>query len=311
MKKNNSIIIGSGVIGGYLAKLLLSKKQKVIVTSRRAKKSYTNYSKLNIENKIIFEELDVLKKEDILKLLKKYTPKNIFYFSGQSSLTKSIKLKKITNDSNYIGAKKILEILHKYKLKTNFYKANSGYILEPKKGFVNIKSKISKNKNPYILSQIKAFKEVKTFRKRGVNCCSVVFLQVESPLRSDDFFIKKVCTHAKLKRNIIVGNLNTIRDYSWAPEIVKGIYYLTKVKPRDLILSSGQGISGYDILKIAYKQNNLDYRKYFSINKKFIRPNEIKVMMGSHNNYKILNKKFKYQIKTGGAKLVKKIFNSI
>jgi len=33
--------------------------------------------------------------------------------------------------------------------------------------------------------------------------------------------------------------------------------------------------------------------------------------MGSNKNYEILNKKFKYQIKTGGAKLVKKIFNSI
>ena len=94
MKKDNSIIIGSGVIGGYLAKLLLSKKQKVIVTSRKSKRSYINYNKLNIENKVIFEELDVLKKNEILKLLKKYTPKNIFYFSGQSSLTKSIKLKK-------------------------------------------------------------------------------------------------------------------------------------------------------------------------------------------------------------------------
>ena len=311
MKKDNSIIIGSGVIGSYLAKFLLSKKQRIIVTSINKKKSYKNYNKLDIESKVIFEKLDVLKKNEILKLLKKYTPKNIFYFSGQSSLTKSIKLKRATNDSNYIGAKKILEILHKYKLKTNFYKANSGYIFEPNKGLVNIKSKISKNKNPYIQSQIKAYKEVKTFRKKGVNCCSIIFLQVESPLRDNNFFIKKICTHAKLKKNITVGNLNTIRDYSWAPEIAKGIYYLTKIKPRDLMLSSGQGISGYEILKTAYKQNNLDYRKYFSINKKFIRPNEIKIMMGSNKNYEILNKKFKYQIKTGGVKLVKKIFKSI
>jgi GDPmannose 4,6-dehydratase len=311
MKKNNSIIIGSGVIGSYLAKFLLSKKQKVIVTSRKKRKSYTNYNKLNIENKVIFEELDVLKKNEILKLLKKYTPKNIFYFSGQSSLTKSIKLKKATNDSNYIGAKKILEILHKYKLKTNFYKANSGYIFEPKKGLINIKSKISKNKNPYIQSQIKAHKEVKKFRKKGVNCCSVFFLQVESPLRNNDFFIKKICMHAKLKKNIAVGNLNTIRDYSWAPEIVKGIYYLTKIKTRDLMLSSGQGVSGHEILKTAYKQNNLDYKKYFSINKKFIRPNEVKVMIGSNKNYEILNKKFKYQIKIGGKELVKKFYNSL
>ena len=56
MKKDNSIIIGTGVIGGYLAKLLLAKRQRVIVTSRKIKKSNTNYNKLNIENKVIFEE---------------------------------------------------------------------------------------------------------------------------------------------------------------------------------------------------------------------------------------------------------------
>ena len=81
MEKNNSIIIGSGIIGCYLAKFLLSKKQKVIVTSRKKRKSYTNYNKLDVENKVIFEVLDVLKKNEILKILKKYTPKNIFYFS--------------------------------------------------------------------------------------------------------------------------------------------------------------------------------------------------------------------------------------
>ena len=38
MEKKNSIIIGSGVIGSYLAKLLLMKKHKVIITSREFKK---------------------------------------------------------------------------------------------------------------------------------------------------------------------------------------------------------------------------------------------------------------------------------
>ena len=34
-------------------------------------------------------------------------------------------------------------------------------------------------------------------------------------------------------------------------------------------------------------------------------------MMGSRKSYESLNKKFKYQIKTGGEKLVKKFFSSI
>ena len=311
MKKEKSIIVGSGVIGSYLAKLLLTKKHKVVVTSRKTKKHHINYKKLNIENKIIFEELDVLKKKNILKILKKYNPNNIFYFAGQSSITKSIKLKKITNDSNYIGAKKFLEILLKYKIKSRFYKANSGYIFEPKNGSISTNSRISKNSNPYIRSQIKAYKEVKKLRKKGVNCSSIIFLQVESPLRGNDFLIKKICTHAKLKKKISVGNLHTIRDYSWASEIVKGIYYLTKIKPMDLILSSGQGISGKEILKTAYELNNLDYKKYFSINKKFIRPDEIKMMIGANKNYKILNNKFKFKIKISGKKLVKKFYNSV
>ena len=311
MKKNNSLIVGSGAIGSYLAKLLLSKKQSVIVTTRSIKKNYKNYKKLDIQQKVVFEELNTLKKNDILRIIKKYEPSNIFYLSGQSSLTKSVNLKKATNDSNYIGAKNFLEILHKYKIKSKFYKANSGYIFEPKDGLINIQSKLSKNNNPYILSQVRAFNEVKKFRKKGINCSSLIFLQVESPLRDNDFLIKKICGHAKLKKHINVGNLETIRDYSWAPEVVVGIYYLTKIKPRDIILSSGQGITGREILKIAYKQKNLDYKKYFSINKKFVRPNEIKTMVGSNKNYTILTKKFNYKIKIGGKKLIKKIYESI
>ena len=290
---------------------LLKKKHKVIVTSRIIKKRFINYHKLNIEKKITFEKLDILKKKDILKVIRKYNPDNIFYLSGQSSLTKSINLKNETYNSNYIGAKKFLEILHKYKIKSKFYKANSGYIFEQKKGVISTRSKISKNKNPYIQSQIKAYNEVKKFRKKGINCSSLIFLQVESPLRNNDFLIKKICEHAKLKKHISVGNLNTIRDYSWAPEVVEGIYYLTKIKSTDMILSSGQGISGHEILNTAYKKNNLDYRKYFSINKKFIRPNEIQIMVGSNKNYDILTKKFNFRIKIGGKKLIKKFYNSI
>jgi len=311
MKKENSLIVGSGVIGAYLAKLLLAKKYNIIVTTRRNKKNFHNYKKLNIEKKIIFEQLNVSKKNNIFKIIKKYNPTNIFYFSGQSSLTKSIELKKETNDSNYVGAKNFLEVLYNNKIKSKFFKANSGYIFDQKNTPININSKISSNKNPYIQSQIRAYKEVKRFRKKGLKCYSLIFLQVESALRSNHFFIKKVCEHAKYKKTVSVGNLNTIRDYSWAPEIVKGIFYSTKIKARDIILSSGQGISGKEILKIAYKLNNLDYNDYFFINKKFIRKNEIKKMIGSKKNHSILTKRFNFRIKTNKKKLIKKIYNSI
>ena len=70
-------------------------------------------------------------------------------------------------------------------------------------------------------------------------------------------------------------------------------------------------MSGHEVLKTAYRLNNLDYKDYFSVNKKFIRPNEIKTMISSNKNYDILSKKFNFKIKIGGKKLVKKIYDSI
>ncbi len=47
-KINNNLIIGSGVLGAYLSKEILKKKENIIVTSRSLKKKFKNYSFLNI-----------------------------------------------------------------------------------------------------------------------------------------------------------------------------------------------------------------------------------------------------------------------
>ena len=222
-----------------------------------------------------------------------------------------MKLKKSTYNSNFIGAKNFLIVLKRKKINTNFFKANSSYIFSSRNGIISLKSKISKSDNPYIKSQIKSFRTVNKYRKMGLNCYNVVFFQVESPLRDKNFFIKKVCLHAKLKKKIKVGNINTIRDYSWAPEVMKAVYYLTKLKPCNIILSSGHGISGKEIVKLAYKENNLNYKKYLIINNSLFRKNEAKVMIGSKNNTKILKNKFNFKLNLFSRNLVKKMIKSI
>jgi len=51
MKKIKSLIVGSGVIGSYLSRLLLKKGHKVVVTSRFSKKTHNNYKILKISKK--------------------------------------------------------------------------------------------------------------------------------------------------------------------------------------------------------------------------------------------------------------------
>ena len=311
MNKKINLIIGSGVLGAYLAAELLKKKEKIITTTRDVRKKIKNYEYLKIKKKVKFEKLDVNDKIAIKKIIKKYNPDKIFYFAGQSSLTKSLKDKRNTLMSHFNGSKNFINIIKEEKLKTKFFKANSGYIFSPNKGNINLNCKFSSNTNPYILAQQKTFKLIQKYRKLGLNLTNLVFMQVESPLRDNDFFIKKVCLGAKNKKKIVVGNINTYRDYSWITEIVKAIILTSNLKSQDFMLSAGKKFSGKQILKVAYKLNKLDYRKYISIDKKFYRKAEEKTLVGSDKNTSYLKRKFNFEFKIFGNSLIKKMSNNL
>jgi GDPmannose 4,6-dehydratase len=311
MNKKINLIIGSGVLGAYLALELLKKKEKVIVTTRSIKKKIKNYEYLKIRNKVKLEKLDVNNKIAIEKIVKKYKPDKVFYFAGQSSLTKSLKYKKETFVSHYNGTKNFLDIMKEKDLRIKFFKANSGYIFSPKKGCIDLDCKFSFSKNPYILAQQKTFKLIKEYRQSGLNLSNLVFMQVESPLRPNDFFIKKVCLGSKNKNQIKVGNINTYRDYSWVTEVVKVIILISQLNSKDHMISAGKKISGKEILSSAYKINELDYRKYFSVNKKFFRKDEDKVLIGSSKNSLYLKKKFNFEFKIFGNSLINKMYKSL
>ena len=222
-----------------------------------------------------------------------------------------MKFTKKTFESNYLGVKNFVEVIKKNNYKISFFKANSGYIFQSKSGVISLNSRLSKSKNPYIKAQIKAYSLIKEYRDKGVDCHSIVMLQVESPLRSKHFFIKKVCLNAKLGNKIKVGNINTVRDYSWAPEIAQGIYYFSQSKIKDIILSSGIGLSGTQILDEAYKLNNLVSKNFYQVNKKYLRDKEIKVLIGRDKNAYILYKKFKWKTKTTGKNIIKAMYKFI
>jgi GDPmannose 4,6-dehydratase len=311
MNKRINLIIGSGVLGAYLSAELLKKKENVVVTTRSIRKKMNNYNYLNIQKKIKFVKLDIKNKKSVHDIIKKYKPEKIFYFAGQSSLTKSLINQKETYQSHFVGTKNFLDVLKEKKLKTKFFKANSGYIFSPNKGLINLNCKFSISKNPYIKAQRETFKLLKKYRKFQLNLSNLVFMQIESPLRAKDFFIKKVCLGAKFRKKIQIGNLNTYRDYSWITEVVKAIILTSKIESKDFIISAGKKFSGKDILSIAYKLHKLDYKKYISVSKKFIRKNEDKILIGSSKNSLYLKKKFNFRFKIYGDNLVNKMYKSL
>ena len=312
--KKKILIIGSGVLGAYLAKIFLEKQNnfKIFVSSRYLKKKYKNYRYLKIDKKVKFIKLDILNVSQINKKLIHLKPDAIYYFSGQSSIYKSYLKKKSTIDSNFRGAKIFLNLIFKNKLQTKFFKANSGYIFKSLRYTDNFQYSLVKPYNPYISSQIKAFKEIKRYRGLGVNCYSLIFFNVESPLKPPSFILNKVCNFVRREKRttLKLGNINVIRDFSWAPEIMKGVFHVFDSKPQDIIFASGKNYNLKDMIKFFFKLKKLNFAKHIKIDKKLYRKNEkINVSITNFRRNKLLVKS-NWVPKIYGEKLIKKLYFS-
>ena len=86
MAKKIALITGvSGQDGAYLAKFLLNKNYKVIGSDRRsARNSQWRLKRLGIDNKIIYEELEMGELFGIDRLFKNYKFDEVYNLAAQS-----------------------------------------------------------------------------------------------------------------------------------------------------------------------------------------------------------------------------------
>ena len=309
MKKSIAIIVGgTGQFGVLLAKKLLKKKFKVIITTRsitRAKK------KIGIK-KLNFKKLNILNKNKINILLKKNKPNIIFYVAGQSSPSKSFKEKRETYLSNYIGCKNFLEIIKKYKIDTKFINFSSCEIYGNYYKKISVET-IKKPIRPYGIAKLKAHNETKNYRKRfNLKSYNAIIFNTESLYRPKHYLIPKICLAAieakKRNKKTEFGNLKIAREWNWCEDQCKYLLKFIKKKPQDFILSNGKFFYASQMLKFAFEYFKLDYKKFIVIDKKFIRKADSKI---KKSNFLIClrRNKIKRIDKIYGKKLIHKIIH--
>ena len=301
MKKKISIIVGgSGQLGISLIKILLKKKFKVVVTTRNIKKARKKVSIKNKNLKFVF--LNVLKKKEILFLLKRFKPNYIYYFAGQSSPLVSFKKNKVTYLSNVKGCQNFLEIINLKDKKIKFINASSSEIFSAKVKKIKPSSKkipIS----PYGKAKLRSFNITKFFReKKNLKSYNSIIFNSESYFRDKSFLIPKICLAAikakKFKKKTSFGNLDVSREWNWCDEQTKYLVEFVEKKPQDFILSNGKSFTARQMLSYAFNYFNLNYKSFITVNKSFIRPKDF------------LTKKseFKLCLKRNGIKRKSKIY---
>ena len=327
MRKAALITGVSGQDGSYLAELLLKKKYKVVGTDRRsARSSNWRLRRLGIENKIIYEEMELAELYEIQRIFKKYKFDEVYHLAAQSFVKASFNSPLNTSNITGIGTLRILETIRSINRKIKFYQASSSEM------FGNALNKIQNEntplnpQSPYAIA--KAFAHYLTQNYRNsykMFAVSGILFNHESPLRGNEFVTKKIVDGLiKIKKNhlnhIELGNLYAKRDWGYAKEYVEAMWkMLQQKKPEDYVISTGKTYSikqfinytleylkidakwvGSDLNeKLINKKNN---KIIVKINPSFFRPTEVNFLKG--NSIKA-EKKLYWKPKTNLKKLIK------
>ena len=291
-----AIITGiSGQDGPYLAKLLLEKGYKVIGTVRSYRCVNTKgFQYLGIENKIILEELDLLDIANVVRLMQKYNPDEIYNLAAQSSVGLSFEQPLGTFSFNTTSVNNLLESIRLFSPSTKLYQASSSEMYGRVKNMPITLETPMHPISPYGVSKMASYFMITTYRESyGLFVSNGVLFNHESYLRSNNFFVKKVIRDAIAIKNgklqfLKVGNLDVKRDFGYAPLYVEAMWKILQNKiADDFIICSGVSIKLRDIVEYVFDKLQLDI-KLIKVDEALLRPNEIDEIYGDNSKAKEL-----------------------
>jgi GDPmannose 4,6-dehydratase len=201
----------SGQDGAYLASFLIKKGYQVIGTVRSYRSINTrSLDLIKITDKIILEELDLLDMANVISILNKYNPDEVYNLAAQSSVGLSFAQPLGTFSFNTISVNNLLEAIRLFHPKLKLYQASSsemfGHVLKLP---IDMDTPM-KPASPYGVSKMASHFMISTYRNAyNLFICSGILFNHESILRSKIFFIKKVIIESL---NIKYGSR---KNYSW------------------------------------------------------------------------------------------------
>ena len=311
MKKKKAFIIGiSGQDGSYLSKYLIKKNYLVFGYTRSLKKkNLRNLKVLKTINKIKLRKYSDLKPNIIYKDLLNIKPSEIYFFAGQSSVNYSFKNPIETYKSNVNVLFDILELLRKNKLsKIKLYNSSSTDCFGKSKNFFNNEKDLFNPQSPYAIAKSFSFWLVKYYRENyKLHSKSGILSNHESPLRTENFVLKRIINFAKNHKNnnLNLGNIEVHRDWGWAPEFIEAIYKINMAKiPKDYLVGTGKITSLKSIVNKIFKKFNIK-RKFLKTNSiESLRPNDVKKI---GTNPKKIYKELQWKSRTNIDQLIGKM----
>ena len=271
--KNKKVLITGalGQNGIILSSLLLKKNYQVFGWIR--KKKYNNKIK-----GVSYQIVNLEKKNDILKTLKKINPSVVIHFAAENPSYLDQKSIKIFYTKNYKSTKNIIDSIKSLNLNTYFIFGNSSQIFKKKTNVKYNESDKFLASDAYTRFRLNSLNYLeKVSQKSDFKYTNLILFNHDSKHRNKKFLIPRIINAIKNKDVNFINQIykeNIIGDFSHANDICYAIYLLIKkdIEIKNLILSSSIKTKINLLIKDLLKKNSIsiDIKSKPKINTKYI-----------------------------------------
>ena len=276
----------NGMDGSHLADLLLSKDYEVYGMERRSSsKNRTNTA--HLEGKITFVNGDLSDQNSLFRVLKESDPDEVYNLGSQSFVGESWNTPEQTSDVTGLGVLRMLEAIREYGKPIKFYQASTSEMFGKMIKFANEDTKFHP-RSPYGVAKLYGHWITVNYRESYdmFNTSGILFNH-ESERRGIEFVTRKITDgvariHLDLQDKVILGNLDTKRDWGYAPDYVQAMWLmLQQDEPRDYVIATGETHSLEELLVIAFSEIGItDWKKYVGQDERYMRPADVFYLAG-------------------------------
>jgi GDPmannose 4,6-dehydratase len=230
---------------------------------------------------------DLLDEYSLMSILEELRPDRIFNFGAQSFIPASWSQPILTAQYTGLGVVRLLEAMRRAAPRCRLLQAGSSELFSRAERSPQDETVPIRPMNPYGIAKAFAFHTVRAYRDQyGIHATNAVFFTNESRRRSPEFVFRKVTRAvaeivAGKRKHLSLGNLETVRDWGYAPEYAAlSIAMLDHDTSDDFVVGTGQGHTVRDLVVQAFELVGLDWEKHVQIDTALVRRSEAVPLVG-------------------------------
>lgn len=282
----------TGQDGSYMAQQLLEKGYEVHGVVRRSSTfNRTRIDHLHHDEHTPGQNLhlhygDVTDAARMSQLVREISPQEVYNLAAQSHVRVSFDEPLYTAEATGLSTLNLLEAIRSHDTSIRFYQASTSEMFgasPPPQG----EATPFYPRSPYGAAKVYSYWITRNYREAyGLFAVNGLLFNHESPRRGETFVTRKITLGVAniaqgRQRELWMGNLDSIRDWGYAPEYTDGMWRMLQAdEPDDFVLATGTAHTIRDFLGFAFGHAGLDWQDFVRFDPHFLRPTEVDELIG-------------------------------